>query len=134
MKTDQVPQDNIASYGGHKKVVYAVDEAGHYQSVQSSGWDVEGFATQMALDDLAEQLQARYQEVKEGKVSPLAYHMIHARLDLPALKQMTGFWGWQIRRHLKPKHFQQLNEKTLACYSQVLGISVAELKQLPEQP
>ena len=41
MKKDDVPQDNSKSYQGQKKLLYAVDENGHYQGVASTGWDVE---------------------------------------------------------------------------------------------
>lgn len=134
MKTDQVPQDNSSTYSGHKKVIYAVDEQGDYKEVQSSGWDVEAFATQMAVDDLNEQTQEAFEQVKAGQLSPLAYHMLKARLDVPALKQMSGFWEWQINRHMKPKVFAKLSTKKLEIYSQLLGVSVEQLKQLPEKP
>ena len=134
MKIEQVPQDDSSTYSGHKKVVYAVDDSGHYQSVKTSGWEVEAFATQMAVDDLNEQTQEAFDQVQAGEKSTLAYHMLKARLDLIALQQATGFFRWQIRRHLKPKVFARLSDKKLEIYSQTLGISIQALKTLPEHP
>ena len=47
MKLDEVPQDHSSTYGGHSKLVYAVDASGHYQRAQSDGWETEAFATQL---------------------------------------------------------------------------------------
>lgn len=75
MKKEQVPQDSCKSYDGHKKLIYAVDENGHYQGVQSSGWEVEGFATEMAVQALDEQLNDMKKALLAGTVSPIAYYL-----------------------------------------------------------
>jgi len=55
MKLDEVPQDHSSTYGGHSKLVYAVDAEGHYQRAQSDGWDTEAYATQLAVAELQAQ-------------------------------------------------------------------------------
>ena len=40
----------------------------------------------------------------------------------------TGFWKWQIKRHLKPAVFQNLSQKKIEKYAQVFEISIEELK------
>ncbi|WP_016956397.1 hypothetical protein [Catenovulum agarivorans] len=134
MKLDEVPQDNSPTYSGHKKLVYAVDEQGHYHKVKSSGWDIESFATQLAVEDLNQQTLDAYADAKAGRVSPLAYHMYKARLDVTSLAQATGKFEWQIKRHLKPKVFAKLSEQKLQTYAEIIDISIDTLKTLPSQP
>ncbi|KXI29315.1 hypothetical protein [Paraglaciecola hydrolytica] len=132
MKTEQVPQDHSPSYSGHKKLLYAVDESGHYTEVTSSGWEVENFATQMAVEDLHQQCLEAHAQVKAGLSSPLAYHMYKHRLDVTSLAQASGFFKWQIRRHLKPAVFRRLKPRKLNIYCAVFSISVAQLTNIPE--
>ncbi|WP_394228158.1 hypothetical protein [Pseudoalteromonas spongiae] len=133
MKKDQVPQDNSKIYQGQSKLVYAVDEMGHYAGVKSSGWDVESFATQYAVDDLNQQAEDTLAEVQQGKVSALKYHMLCARHDVLSLSQVTGFFQWQIKRHFKPRVFNTLSAKALARYCEALAITEQQLKEIPEQ-
>lgn len=133
MKIDDVPQDDNRTYGGHKKVIYAVNEVGGYEKIGSSGWETEEFATLMAVDELRQQALAAYQRVQQGSSSSLEYHMYAKRLDILGLSQATGFFQWQIKRHLKPAIFSKLSIKKLNQYQDVLGLSVSELKQLPEK-
>jgi hypothetical protein len=132
MKTKQVPQDNSPSYSGHKKLLYAVNDNGHYSGVQSSGWEVENFATQMAVDELNEQMFSAINDYHDGKASALAYHMCKHRFDITALSQSTGFFQWQIRRHLSPKIFSRLSQKKLKTYSEVFSIPIEQLTIVPE--
>ncbi|WP_299082018.1 hypothetical protein [uncultured Paraglaciecola sp.] len=134
MKTEQVPQDDSPSYSGHKKLIYAVNDKGHYSGIQSSGWEVENFATQMAVAELKQQTQEAIANYHQGKVSALAYHMCHRRFDIVSLAQCTGFYQWQIRRHLTPRVFRGLSQRKLTIYSQVLSVSIAQLSSVPKLP
>lgn len=133
MNEKDVPQDNSATYQGQKKLVYAVDETGDYRGVKSSGWEVESFATQMAVDDLEEQTQQALLQARQGEVSPLAYHMLNLRFDISSLSQTTGFFQWQIKRHLTPNVFRKLSDKKLNTYGEVMKMTITELKSLPEE-
>jgi len=132
MNEKDVPQDESTTYQGQKKLIYAVDESGHYQGVKSSGWEVESFATQMAVDDLQEQTEEALSQAQQGKVSPLAYHMLRLRFDISSLSQTTGFFQWQIKRHLTPKIFKKLSASKLNNYCDVMKLTLAELTSLPE--
>jgi hypothetical protein len=134
MKAKQVPQDNSPSYSGHKKLVYAVNDSGHYTGIQSSGWEVENFATQMAVDELNEQTLSAIKDYHDGKASALAYHMCKHRFDISALAQCTGFFQWQIRRHLLPHIFNRLSQRKLNNYSAAFSINIAQLTRVPEHP
>ncbi|MBU2871635.1 helix-turn-helix domain-containing protein [Colwellia sp. E2M01] len=129
MKKDQVPQDSCKSYDGHKKLIYAVDDTGHYQGVQSSGWEVEGFATEMAVQQLDEQLNEMKVALIAGKVSPIAYYLPFFRFDLMSLAHATGFFQWQIKRHMKTDVFAKLSVKKLNKYCEAFNVSLEDLKQ-----
>jgi len=132
MDINSVPQDESSTYASMKKAIYASDEEGKLTSVASSGWDVEEIATKMALDDIDESIKEAYEEVKAGKKSPLYYHMYASRMDLLVLSQSSGFFQWSIKRHFKPEVFSKLSEKKLLEYCDVLGITLDEIKVLPE--
>ena len=129
MKKEEVPQDSCKSYSGHNKLIYAVDEEGHYEGVKSSGWEIEGFATEMAVKALNEQLAQAIQDYQQGKISSLAYYIPLYRFDLMSLAHATGFFQWQIKRHMKISIFQKLSDKKLNKYCQVFNVSLNEFKQ-----
>jgi len=131
MKADNVPQDYISTYAENKKAIYATDEEGHYGVVASSGWDVEEEATKQALHELERLADDAYETVLSEEASPLLYHMYAQRMDLQVLAQTTGIFQWRIKRHFKPEIFAKLDDEFLARYSDVLGMSVEELKVLP---
>jgi len=133
VKKNDVPQDNSKTYQGQNKLVYAVDDSGHYQGVKSSGWEVESFATQLAVDDLNEQTNEALQQAHKGEVSPLAYHMLARRFDVPTLAGASGFYQWQIKRHLRPSIFIKLSDKKINRYCDALKISREALFTLPSQ-
>ena len=133
MKANNVPQDHISTYANNKKAIYATDEEGHYGVIASSGWDVEEEATKQALHELERLAEDAYEEVERGDASPLFYHMYAQRMDLQVLSQTTGMFQWRIKRHFKPEIFAKLDDDFLARYSDVLGMSVDELKVLPSR-
>ena len=133
MKKQDVPQDNVRTYGGHKKVIYATNEEGEYETIGSSGWDAESFATIMAVDELNSSMKDAFERAKAGQCSPLEYHMYARRFDVIGLSQATGFYQWQIKRHFKPAIFKKLSERKLARYVNALKLSPTELQHLPEK-
>jgi GTPase SAR1 family protein len=132
MDIKNVPQDHISTYAENKKAVYATDENGLYTVVSSSGWDVEEEVTKQALIELQRQADDAYQLVVLGSKSPLYYHMYAQRMDLIVLAQSTGMFQWRIKRHFKPAVFNSLSASLLNRYSDALGVSVDNLKKLPE--
>lgn len=127
MKLDEVPQDHSSTYGGHRKLLYAVDEQGHYQGAQSDGWEAEAYATRMALAELHRQEAEAEAAWRRGELSPLKYLMYRYRLDEPALAQITGLWQWRIRRHFRPALYRRLGASTLARYAEAFGLPVEQL-------
>lgn len=132
MKKNDVPQDEVSTYAGQHKLLYAVDENGEYTGVRSSGWDVECAATQDALRAISEDRQTAWERGKRGETSPLEFHMYDRRMDLALLAQTTGMFQWRIRRHFRPRVFGKLSASVLARYCEALGLSPRQLQNLPE--
>lgn len=128
MKLDDVPQDaESSSYAGHAKLLYAVDQQGHYQGAQSTGWDAESYATQQALAELELLEQQAMQAWRSDQLSVLPCLMYRYRMDELALAQVTGLWRWRIRRHFKPQIFACLSVKILARYAEAFGLPIEQL-------
>ncbi|MBZ9613057.1 hypothetical protein [Rheinheimera maricola] len=127
MKLNEVPQHDSSSYGGHKKLLYVTTDDGRYTPSQSSGWDTEAYATQLAVQTLQQQAEQAYLQWQQGLVSPLPFLMYQARLDEAGLSQVSGFWCWRIRRHFNPARYRRLPEAILQRYSDALAVPLAQL-------
>lgn len=132
MKKDEVPQDNSRTYGGERKLMYAVDNDGKYTGVESSGWEVETYATVAAVEALEAQRDVALARGLAGETSPLEYHMFDKRMDMATLTSSTGYGAWRVKRHLKPAIFNKLPDAKLEPYCEALGIDIATLKSLPQ--
>jgi hypothetical protein len=130
MKKEEVPQD-LSSLGKiTKEVCYATDAAGKYTTELSQGWDVKISALDAAWQDIGERVEAAKAKVLGGEASPLLYFMELKLMDIKVLAGYTGFWQWQIKRHLQPTIFKKLSERALRRYAEVFEISVADLNSL----
>jgi len=134
MRIDEVPQDHSSTYGGHSKLVYAVDETGHYQRAQSDGWDAEAYATELAVHELEEQEASAWADCRAGRVSPLLPLMYRYRFDEPGLAMAAGLWRWRLRRHFRPAVFRRLPARVLARYAEAFGLSVDDLRRYQQEP
>ncbi len=126
-----MPQDLSPTYGGQRKLFYAVDERGDYGGVHSDGWEVETAATQAAIDAVNRLRDDAWARARHGETSPLEFHMYRRRMDLALLAQTSGVWQWRIRRHFDPRRFARLSPRLLARYAEALGLTLAELQSLP---
>ncbi|MES2331839.1 MAG: hypothetical protein V4539_19690 [Bacteroidota bacterium] len=130
MKKEDVPQD-LSSLGKiTKEVCYATDESGKYVKELSKGWDVKITALDAAWDDISIRIAAAKEKVLNKEASPLLFFMERALMDSTILAGYTGFWKWQIKRHLKPEVFEQLSEKKLQRYAAVFNVSIPNLKSM----
>jgi hypothetical protein len=132
MKTDEVPQDEARTYGGSKKLMYAVRENGEYTGVKSAGWEVETYATVSAVEELDRLRDDAVARAKAGVTSPLEAHMYVRRMDVATLSAVTGVWEWRVKRHFKPAVFPKLSAALLQRYAQALDIDVATLRRAPD--
>jgi hypothetical protein len=131
MEKDSVPQDNSPTYGGLRKLLYAVDENGKYTGVPSTGWEVESFATETAVSELDRLRLDAWQRARDGKTSALEFHMYANRMEPDTLSATTGIWRWRVRRHFNPQRFAKLSERMLTRYADAMGITVAQLRVIP---
>lgn len=128
MKKESVPQDNSSTYDNNKKVIYATDIDGDYETVASTGWNVEESVTIQALEEYERLCNDALKDVNAGIASPLLYHMYSKRMDIKLLAESTGFFKWQIKKHLTVDGFKKLSEKKLSKYAEALGIDSEHLK------
>lgn len=134
MNEDEVPQDRIPTYGGRRKLFYAVNHDGAYVAVPSSGWEAEAIATASALEEIERHKRDAWERAASGATSPLEYYMRCRRMDLALLAAATGFSRWRIRRHFRPEVYRRLGDRTLLRYGDALGIDLAGLKSLAPCP
>jgi hypothetical protein len=130
MKKEDVPQDVSALGKLTTEVCYATDDSGKYVATQSRGWDVKITALDKAWEDIDGRIAAAKQKVLDGTASPLLFFIELNIMDINLLADYTGFWKWQIKRHLKPEVFKTLPEKKMQKYADVFNISVDDLKNM----
>lgn len=129
MKKEEVPQDeSYLSKAQVSEINYAVDKDGNYTKVSSSGWNAKTVALDESLNVLEERLRETIAKVRNGELSPIAYYMELHKMDIPILASYVGMWKCRVKRHLKPRIFYTLNEKTLRTYATIFEIDVNELK------
>ncbi|HEY9001487.1 MAG TPA: hypothetical protein VIM89_09040 [Mucilaginibacter sp.] len=130
MKKENVPQDMGALGKITKEVCYATDSSGKYVTELSSGWDVKSGALDVAWKDVEERIAAAKQKVLNGEASPLLFFMEYRLMDMEILAGYSGFWKWQVKRHLKPEVFKKLSDKKLQKYADAFNVKVEDLKTM----
>jgi len=130
MKKDEVPQDVSALGKLTKEVCYATDSDGKYTTALSSGWDVKITALDTAWGDIDKRIASARQQVLDGKASQLLFFMEYRLMDVGIVAGYTGFWKWQIKRHLKPDVFNKLSDNQLQKYAEAFNIKVEDLKSM----
>jgi hypothetical protein len=130
MKKEEVPQDMSALGKISKEVCYATDETGKYTTQLSDGWEVKITALDKAWEEIDDRVAAAKQKVLNGEASPLLFFMEKGLMDVKLLAGYTGFWQWQVKRHLKPEVFKDLSDKKLQKYAEVFNVSVHDLQNM----
>jgi hypothetical protein len=130
MKKEEVPQDPGSLGKVTKEVCYATDASGKYTTELSQGWEVKAGALDVAWQDIAERVAAAREKVLRGEASPLLYFMELRLMDVGVLAGYTGFWKWQVRRHLRPDVFKKLSERKLHRYAEIFDVSISDLNSV----
>src|SRR6202012_2852188 len=130
MKKEDVPQDLGALGKLTNEVCYATDSEGKYVTALSKGWDVKISALDTAWDEVTVRIEAARQKVLNGEASPLLFFMEKGLMDVQILAGYTGFWPWQVKRHLKPNAFNKLTAKQLTRYADVFSVTTDDLKNM----
>jgi len=130
MKKEDVPQD-LGSLGKiTKEVCYATDASGKYTTELSNGWEIKINALDVTWDDINQKIAAAKEKVSRNEASPIVFFMEKNVMNIGILSSYTGFFKWQIKRHLKPAVFNNLSIKKLTRYAEVFNVSVDELKTM----
>lgn len=130
MKKEEVPQDKGALGRVTKEVVYATDSQGNYTKELSTGWEVKATALDVAWQDIDVRIADARKQVLDGKASPILFFMEARLMDVHTLAAYTGFWQWQVKRHLKPEGFKKLSDQKLNKYAAAFNIKVADFDTL----
>jgi hypothetical protein len=130
MKKEELPQDLGALGKITGEVCYVVDEAGNYTTVLSNGWEVKSSALEVAWKDVEQRIQTALQKVENKEASPILFFMELRMMDISIISAYTGFWKWQVRRHMNYKVFEKLSASRLAKYAALFEVSVEELKTM----
>jgi hypothetical protein len=130
MKKEEIPQDLGALGKITGEVVYAVDESGKYSTALSNGWEVKSSALDVAWKDVAQRIEAARQKVIRKEASPLLFFIELRVMDIPIVAAYTGFWKWQVKRHLKYSVFEKLSPSKLSKYAELFEVSPEELKTM----
>lgn len=132
MKIEDVPQDKkYIKDTVMRDLAYAVDSEGKYQTVQSVGWTPKNDALEVTLDSINEECEEIADRVRRGETSPLEYYMAKNIMSIELLSDYTGIAKRKIRKHLDPKEFSRLDDKTLEKYADALRMDSEQLKSLP---
>jgi hypothetical protein len=130
MKKEEVPQDPGSLGKVTKELCYATDDTGKYTTELSQGWEVKMGALDVAWQDIAERVAAAKEKVMRRQASPLLYFMELKLMDVAVLAGYTGFWKWQVRRHLRPAVFSKLSERKLRRYAEIFEVSISDLNSV----
>ena len=126
MKKEDVPQD-LSSLGKiTKEVCYATDANGKYVTELSNGWDVKINALDLAWEDIENRVNAAKQKVINKEASQVLFFMEKRLMDIGIVASYTGFWKWQIKKHITPAGFEKLSPKKLQRYAEVFNVSVED--------
>jgi hypothetical protein len=126
MKKEDVPQDPGALGRVTKEVCYATDKDGKYTKELSTGWEVKINALDLAWEDIEERVRSAKQKVLNKKASQVLYFMEKRLMDMTTVSAYTGFWKWQIKRHMNPSVFEKLSGKKLKRYAEAFNVSVED--------
>jgi hypothetical protein len=130
MKKEEIPQDLGALGKITGEICYAVDESGKYTTALSNGWEVKSSALEVAWKDVEQRIEAARQKIKNKEASPLLFFMELRVMDIPIVAAYTGFWKWQVKKHLKYNAFGKLPKSKLLKYAALFEVSLEDLKTM----
>jgi hypothetical protein len=94
-------------------------------------WEEKFEVSDLVHANISQELEKIRQQVHDGKLSPLAYHIYHnfygSAFDISVLASYIGIPKRHIKKHLNPENFNRLGEDTLKKYAEIFDISIEEL-------
>ena len=130
MTKEEVPQDKSPISNITREVCYATDSEGKYITELSRGWHVKASALDVVWNETNEQVEISRQRVLNNQASPLLFFMEAKMMDISLVASYSGFWKWQVKRHLIPSVFNKLSVKKLQRYANIFNVTIADLKTM----
>jgi len=130
MRQRDVPQDEGLNQG-LRELTYAVGDDGRYVGVPSVGWEPKNIANAQAWEVISHDIREQARLVREGRRSPIAYHMARHMMTPGLVADYVRLARWRVKRHLRPAVFARLKPEILQRYADLFRLSIAELKRIP---
>lgn len=132
MKIDEVPQDKGMIDCDLQEICYAVDDDGSYVLTPSRGWDPKNVANRQAWDTIKAQVEATLDNIRAGKLSPLAYHMVRNQMSVGLLAKYVPYSRLRVWWHLRPAVFDRLTPRQLKPYAELFEVDLDAFKNIPD--
>lgn len=111
-----------------KRVRYTSDDRGtvveEYEEFTDYGVVVAG----NVFDRYREREEKARELVRKKKSSPIEYFMYRTRIELELLVVLTGFTRREVKKHMKPRIFEKLNDAVLLRYAEVFETDIDTIK------
>jgi hypothetical protein len=124
-----VKEEDIKVESSHQLILYIEKEDHTYGPVQTGSYMVKNY-----LDDFfakkARLQTLRLEELKAGKISPLAYYKDLVEIGEGDLACRVGISRRKLRFQMTPEGFSRTSVALLERYATVFGIPVAQLFQV----
>jgi len=93
-------------------------------------WEEKLDMSKIAMAERLQKLEVVRQQVLGGELSPIAYYVQKRLFSIKLLSAYTGIPKRYIKKHLKPEHFAQLDEKTKIIYAETFKITIEEFNEI----
>ncbi|HTX88944.1 MAG TPA: helix-turn-helix transcriptional regulator [Bacteroidales bacterium] len=124
---EQIRSENLS------ELMYDYDQYGNYTSRSGNYYmKHEEILMHDMLKMMKEKLDGIREQVRAGKLSPLAFHMENKHMDPGILARYAEISARKVKRHLKSGNFSELPAELLKKYADAFEIPVEELVTLPE--
>ncbi len=130
-KNRLVDAENIEVDNRRFKIThYKMEDNGQYSHKLASDWGARDPVVDHSWEIIKERIHIAKEKVIKGEISPIAYYMEKCISDVKTLAKYVGLPAWKVKRHLKVKVFNRLNNEILRRYAEFFEISVEELKDI----
>jgi hypothetical protein len=117
-------------YGQYRELFYSYGTNGSFEKHVGFHGESDRVTLQQAWDLFNDRIEEAREKVKSGMASPILYYMEKTLVTPLDLSMHTGIMLWRVKRHLKPKVFKRLNEKTLKKYAEVFNVTLGQLSNV----
>ena len=123
---NKYPEDNF-TLSPNRELFYVFDEKDHYKKQVDNHYEANRLIIKQGWDAVRERIDSVIQQIKEDKLSPLAFFMEKDQMEVAMLADYSGNSKRKVRKHMTPKGFSKLTPSSLENYAQVFDITAEEL-------